>query len=78
MRRALEAFQPKGRQSAAGGGGQAAWQMAHAVVQALGRVDGGVVVTYAMKGGIPGVDCCEAGHPVPDANQPCKPPKSFL
>ena len=35
-----------------------------------GRVDGGVVVTkYGhVKGTIPGVDCCEAGHPVPDEN----------
>ena len=39
-------------------------------VQALGRVDGGVVVTkYGhVKGRIPGVNCYEAGHPVPDAN----------
>ena len=69
VRRALNAFQP-------GGGrvllvaGKAAWQMAHAAVQALGRVDGGVVVTKYdhVKGEIPGVDCYEAGHPVPDAN----------
>ena len=66
--RALEDFQP-------GGGrvllvGKAAWQMAHAAVQALGRVDGGVVVTkYGhVKGRIPGISCYEAGHPVPDAN----------
>lgn len=39
-------------------------------VQTLGRVDGGVVVTkYGhVKGRIPGVNCYEAGHPVPDAN----------
>ena len=50
--------------------GKAAWQMAHAAVKFLGRVDGGVVVTkYGhVKGTIPGVDCCEAGHPVPDEN----------
>ena len=44
--------------------------MAHAAVKFLGRVDGGVVVTkYGhVKGTIPGVDCCEAGHPVPDEN----------
>ena len=50
--------------------GKAAWQMAHAAVEALGRVDGGVVVTkYGhVKGEIPGVTCCEAGHPVPDEN----------
>ena len=50
--------------------GKAAWQMAHAAVQALGRVDGGVVVTkYGhVKGEIPGISCYEAGHPVPDDN----------
>ena len=37
--------------------GKAAWQMTHAAVEALSRVDGGVVVTkYGhMKGEIPGV-----------------------
>lgn len=70
VRRALEDFQPKGGRVLLVAAGKAAWQMAHAAVQALGRVDGGVVVTkYGhVKGGIPGVDCCEAGHPVPDAN----------
>lgn len=50
--------------------GKAAWQMAHAAVEALGRVDGGVVVTKYdhVKGEIPGVKCYEAGHPVPDEN----------
>ena len=35
-----------------------------------GRVDGGVVVTkygHAM-GDIPGLVCCEGGHPLPDEN----------
>ena len=50
--------------------GKAAWQMAHAAVAVLGRVDGGLVVTkYGhVRGSIPGVVCCEAGHPVPDEN----------
>ena len=50
--------------------GKAAWQMVKAAVDALGRVDGGVVVTkYGhVKGDIPGVVCYEAGHPVPDEN----------
>ena len=41
-----------------------------AVGRTLGRVDGGVVVTKYdhVKGEIPGVICCEAGHPVPDEN----------
>ena len=68
--RALENFQPRGGRVLLVAAGKAAWQMAHAAVQALGRVDGGVVVTkYGhVKGKIPGISCYEAGHPVPDAN----------
>ena len=68
--RALKDFQPGGGRVLLVATGKAAWQMAHAAVQALGRVDGGVVVTkYGhVKGRIPGVNCYEAGHPVPDAN----------
>ena len=70
VRRALKAFAPKGGRVLLVAAGKAAWQMAHAAVEALGRVDGGVVVTkYGhIKGEIPGVTCCEAGHPVPDEN----------
>ena len=70
VRRALQAFErPKGRVLLVAAG-KAAWQMAHAAVETLGRVDGGVVVTkYGhAKGSIPGVVCYEAGHPVPDEN----------
>ena len=70
VRRALKTFRPgKGRVLLVAAG-KAAWQMAHAAVETLGRVDGGVVVTkYGHgKGEIPGVDCYEAGHPVPDEN----------
>ena len=68
--RALENFQPRGGRVLLVAAGKAAWQMAHAAVQALGHVDGGVVVTkYShVKGEIPGISCYEAGHPVPDAN----------
>lgn len=51
--------------------GKAAWQMAAAACGILGeRLDAGIVVTkYGhVKGPIPGVECCEAGHPVPDEN----------
>ena len=70
VRRALNAFTPKGGRVLLVAAGKAAWQMAHAAVEVLGRVDGGVVVTkYGhVKGEIPGVTCCEAGHPVPDEN----------
>ena len=70
VRRALKAFAPRGGRVLLVAAGKAAWQMAHAAVEALGRVDGGVVVTkYGhVKGEIPGMTCCEAGHPVPDEN----------
>ena len=70
VRRALKAFAPRGGRVLLVAAGKAAWQMAHAAVETLGRVDGGVVVTkYGhVKGAIPGVTCCEAGHPVPDEN----------
>ena len=68
--RALKNFRPQGGRVLLVAAGKAAWQMAHAAVRFLGRVDGGVVVTkYGhVKGTISGVDCCEAGHPVPDEN----------
>ena len=70
VRRALKAFGPKGGRVLLVAAGKAAWQMARAAVEALGRVDGGVVVTKYdhVKGEIPGVKCYEAGHPVPDEN----------
>ena len=70
VRCALKAFAPKGGRVLLVAAGKAAWQMAHATVEALGRVDGGVVVTKYdhVKGEIPGVKCYEAGHPVPDEN----------
>ncbi len=48
--------------------GKAAWHMASAAVRALGHVDAGLVITkYGhAAGSIPGVQCLEAGHPVPD------------
>ena len=70
VRRALAGFAPGGGRVLLVAAGKAAWQMAHAAVEALGSVDAGVVVTkYGhVKGEIPGVTCYEAGHPVPDEN----------
>lgn len=70
VRRALADFTPGKGRTLLVAAGKAAWQMAHAAVEALGHVDGGVVVTkYGhVKGEIPEVECCEAGHPVPDEN----------
>lgn len=70
VRRALAEFVPGPGKTMLVAAGKAAWQMAHAAVEALGHVDGGVVVTKYdhVKGEIPGVTCYEAGHPVPDEN----------
>lgn len=70
VKRALEGAQLSGRIVLVAAG-KAAWQMAAAAAQELGdRICRGVVVTKYdhVKGPIPGVDCYEAGHPVPDEN----------
>ncbi len=68
VQRALKRYQPRGGKTLLVATGKAAWQMAKAAVDALGRVDGGVVATKYehVMGPIPGVDCYEGGHPVPD------------
>jgi len=70
VRRALREFRPGTGKTVLVAAGKAAWQMAEDAAAALGRVDGGIVVTKYdhVKGEIPGVTCCEAGHPVPDEN----------
>jgi len=68
--RALKDFSGRGGKTVLVAAGKAAWQMAHAAVDSLGRVDDGIVITKYdhVAGDIPGVRCCEAGHPVPDEN----------
>ena len=68
VQRALRSYRPRGGKTLLIATGKAAWQMAYAAVNVLGHVDGGVVVTKYdhVKGEIPGVVCCEGGHPVPD------------
>ncbi len=68
--RALREFRPGSGKVVLVAAGKAAWQMAKAAVDTLGKVDEGIVVTkYGhVMGAIPGVECCEAGHPVPDEN----------
>ena len=68
VQRALQNFVPGSGRTLLVAAGKAAWQMAAAAVWTLGHVDGGVVVTKYdhVKGEIPGVVCCEGGHPVPD------------
>lgn len=66
--RALKSFTPRGGRTLLVAAGKAGWQMASAACKALDHVAGGVVVTkYGhVLGEIPGVVCCEGGHPVPD------------
>lgn len=71
VRRALEGRDFSGGRLLLIAAGKAAWRMAKTAVEALdGRVDGGVVITkYGhVMGDIPGLICCEGGHPLPDEN----------
>ena len=70
VEKALEQFQGNGGRTVLVAAGKAAWQMAAAAVRVLGKVDDGIVITKYehVKGEIPGVECFEAGHPVPDQN----------
>ena len=66
--RALKDYRPRGGKTLLVAVGKAGWQMAAAARKVLPKLDGGVVVTkYGhVLGDIPGVVCCEGGHPVPD------------
>ena len=70
VEKALEQFQGNGGRTVLVAAGKAAWQMAAAAVRVLGKVDDGIVITKYehVKGEIHGVECYEAGHPVPDQN----------
>ena len=50
--------------------GKAAWQMAAAAKDVLKRLDAGIVITKYdhVKDDLEGIECYEAGHPVPDEN----------
>ena len=51
--------------------GKAAWQMAKAASDVLGKkISTGIVITKYehVKGALPDIKCFEAGHPVPDDN----------
>lgn len=70
VQRALKDYRPNGGRTLLVAAGKAAWQMAKAAADTLDSIDGGVVITkYGhVKGTVPGVECFEAGHPVPDEN----------
>ena len=51
--------------------GKAAWQMAKSASECLtDKITQGIVITKYdhVKGEIPRMECCEAGHPLPDQN----------
>ena len=68
--RALKNYKGSGGKTILVSVGKAAWQMAATAVKVLDKVDKGIVITKYdhVKGGIEGVECYEAGHPVPDRN----------
>jgi hydroxypyruvate reductase len=70
VRRALRGFQPGPGRTLLIAVGKAAWRMAHAALEEIGPVDGGIVITkYGhAEGALPGLVCREAGHPIPDEN----------
>ena len=70
VQRALKDYDPGTGRTILIAVGKAAWQMAKAALDTLGRVDDGLVITKYdhVRGPLPGVLCCEAGHPVPDDN----------
>ena len=70
VQRALKDYRPGSGRTILVAVGKAAWQMAKAALDTLGRIDDGVVVTKYdhARGELPGVRCFEAGHPVPDDN----------
>lgn len=70
VQRALRDYRPGKGRTLLVAVGKAAWQMAKAALDTLGKVDDGVVITKYdhVKGELPGVRCYEAGHPVPDGN----------
>ena len=70
VRRTLKDYRPGKGKTLLVAAGKAAWQMARAAADTLPDFDGGIVITkYGhVRAEIPGLVCCEAGHPVPDEN----------
>ena len=68
--RALKNYNGSGGKTILVSVGKASWQMAMAAKRVLEKVDKGIVITKYdhVKGDIEGVECYEAGHPVPDQN----------
>ena len=69
VKRALADFEKPSGKTILVAAGKAAWQMAKAATDVI-EADSGIVITKYdhVMGEIPGIECCEAGHPVPDQN----------
>ena len=69
VKRALSVFEKPEGKTVLVAAGKAAWQMAKAASEVI-KTDAGIVITKYdhVKGEIPGIECFEAGHPVPDQN----------
>ena len=70
VRRALKDYQAGDGRTVLIAVGKAAWQMAKTARSVLGDACTGIVITkYGhVRGEILGMECYEAGHPVPDEN----------
>lgn len=69
VKRALAGFEKPSGKTVLVAAGKAAWQMAEAASEVV-KTDAGIVITKYdhVMDDIPGIDCFEAGHPVPDQN----------
>ena len=69
VKRALAQLKRPGGRLIPVAAGKAAWQMAKAASDMI-DADAGIVVTKYdhVMGELPGIECYEAGHPVPDQN----------
>ncbi len=70
VKKALKGFQSSTGKTILVSVGKAGYRMAAAALDVLHQVDAGIVITkYGhVTGSLNGIDCYEAGHPVPDEN----------
>ena len=70
VKKALAGFQPPAGRMILVSVGKAGYRMAKAALSVLPQFDAGIVITkYGhIEGSLDGVECYEAGHPVPDEN----------
>ncbi len=70
VKKALNSYTPSKGRTVLVAVGKAAWQMAKAATTVINHIDSGIVITKYdhVKAPIDGIECFEAGHPVPDKN----------